>query len=190
MIETIATGFDGLILVKPKVHGDHRGYFIESYNGRDFAAAGITVPFIQDNQSYSKYGTLRGLHFQVGEFAQSKLVRTVTGNILDVVVDLRPQSKTFGQSYSVELTGENFLQLFVPKGFAHGFVVLSETALVSYKCDAYYSPQNEAGIHYGDSELNIDWRVSPDKIIASEKDQKNPAFCEVRTNEKLIGHRC
>lgn len=189
MIETSATGIDGLLLVKPKVHGDHRGYFLESYNEREFSSHGINADFIQDNQSFSKYGTLRGLHFQIGEYAQTKLVRVLDGAILDVVVDLRSDSVTFGKTYSAELTSENFLQLYVPKGFAHGFVVLSPTALVSYKCDAYYSPQNESGIFYGDLDLNIDWRVPPDKIIVSDKDKKNAPFREVRQNEKLIGHR-
>ncbi len=188
MLEINKTEFDGLLLLKPKIHGDHRGHFLESYNQRDFSFQGISTAFIQDNQSYSKYGTLRGLHFQVGEFAQTKLIRVVQGRILDVVVDLRPRSQTFGKSYAAELSGDNFLQLFIPKGFAHGFVVLSESALVSYKCDAYYSPQNESGIYFGDADLAINWGVPADQIIASEKDRKNASFREVRNNEKLIGH--
>lgn len=189
MLEVAETGFAGLLLIKPKVHGDARGYFLESYNAREYKKIGVTCDFVQDNESFSKYGTLRGLHFQTGEHAQTKLVRVVSGKILDVVVDLRPDEKTFGRTFSVELTADNKLQLLVPAGFAHGFVVLSEAATVVYKCDRYYAPEFEAGIHYADKDLAIDWRVPAEQLIISDKDKKHPGWREVMSNEKLIGHR-
>ncbi len=189
MLEVVHTGIAGLLLIKPKVHGDARGYFFESYNKRAFETVGVTCEFVQDNQSFSKYGTLRGLHFQVGEHAQTKLVRVLDGRILDVAVDLRPSSTTFGKVFSAELSSDNHLQMLVPKGFAHGFVVLSETALVSYKCDGFYAPEHEAGIHYADPQLAIDWQVPLSQILVSEKDKKHATFREVSANEKIIGHR-
>lgn len=173
-MEITKTTFKDLYILKPKVFGDERGYFFESYNQKNLSEHGLDYIFVQDNQSYSAYGTLRGLHFQKGEFAQTKLIRVLSGKILDVVVDMRPESKTFKQYYSIELSSENFLQLLVPKGFAHGFVVLSDNASISYKCDAFYSPENEGGVHYADPSLNIDWKVHSDHLILSEKDQMLP----------------
>lgn len=188
MVEVLQTGFAGLLLIKPKVHGDHRGYFIETYNQRDLQKHGVNIVFVQDNQSFSRYGTLRGLHFQFGEHAQTKLIRAVTGRILDAVVDLRPSSETFGKVFTVELSEDNHLQLLVPQGFAHGFAVLSETATVSYKCDRFYEPGSEVGIYFADPDLNIQWGIPQDKIILSDKDKKNLSFREVSSNEKFVGH--
>ncbi len=168
----VETGLEGLFVLEPKVFGDHRGYFFESYNKNSFKELGINCEFVQDNESYSTYGTLRGLHFQKGEFAQAKLVRVVKGSVLDVVVDIRKDSKTYGQSFSCELTEENKKMMFIPRGFAHGFVVLSETAIFQYKCDNLYSPQNEGGIKFNDPELKINWIIPADKMILSDKDLK------------------
>jgi dTDP-4-dehydrorhamnose 3,5-epimerase len=179
MAELIKTEFRDLYLVQPRVFGDARGYFFESFSERNFLKAGHQYRFVQDNESFSRYGTLRGLHFQRGEFAQTKLLRVIQGYILDVVVDLRPQESTFQKIYSVELSGENRLQILVPRGFAHGFVVLSETATVVYKCDNFYSPENEGGINPESVDLNIDWRVPKEKRIISEKDRRLPQFGEV-----------
>jgi dTDP-4-dehydrorhamnose 3,5-epimerase len=173
-LRVIQTGFNGLLIIEPKVHEDARGYFMESYNNRSFVEAGIDVEFVQDNQSRSSYGVIRGLHFQVAPYAQTKLVRVLTGTILDVVVDLRQNEPTFSKSFSVELSGENRKQLLVPKGFAHGFAVKSKTAEVFYKCDQYYSPGYERGINYADPELMIDWQLSPADIIVSDKDKLLP----------------
>ncbi len=167
---------DGLILVHHNVHGDERGYFVEDYNQKNFFNAGITANFVQDNRSYSQYGTLRGLHFQKGQYAQAKLVRAIQGKVLDVAVDMRKNSKTFGKHLSVELNGGDGLSFFVPKGFAHGFVVLSDFALFSYKCDDFYSTENDGGVLYNDPELNIDWKVAEKDIILSEKDKCLPQF--------------
>ena len=164
----------GLKVLEPKVFGDHRGYFMEGYNLNTFKGFGITDSFVQDNQSMSAYGTVRGLHFQKGEFAQSKLVTVIQGKVLDVAVDLRPESPTFKQVFAIELSGENKLLMYIPRGFAHGFAVLSETALFSYKCDNFYSPANEAGIRFDDPNLGIDWKIPADKIIVSPKDMNNP----------------
>ena len=179
-MEIIDTKLGDVKIIKPKVFGDDRGYFFESYNLNDFRAKNLNYTFVQDNQSFSTYGTLRGLHYQVGEFAQTKLVRVIQGRILDVAVDIRKDSKTFGQHIAVELNGENNLQLLVPRGFAHGFSVLSETALVQYKCDNTYSKENEGGIIYNDPSLAIDWQIPADKIILSEKDMQNPILSEAR----------
>lgn len=175
----VSTGFDELFVLEPKVFGDHRGYFFESYNQKTFIDLGIKNNFIQDNESLSNYGTLRGLHFQKGEFAQAKLVRVVKGSVLDVVVDIRPDSKTFGKKFSCELSEENKKILMIPRGFAHGFVVLSDTAIFQYKCDNLYSPQNEGGIRFDDPELAIDWKISMDKVLLSDKDKKLPFFKEL-----------
>lgn len=172
----IETGFEGLYILEPKVFGDHRGYFLESYNLSTFKELGITNTFVQDNESFSSYGTLRGLHFQKGEFAQAKLVRAVKGKVLDVVVDIRPDSKTYGKSFTVELSEENKRIFMVPRGFAHGFAVLSETAIFQYKCDNLYSPANEGGIIYNDKDLSIDWKIPEEKILLSDKDKKLPTF--------------
>lgn len=175
----VSTGFDGLFVLEPKVFGDHRGYFFESYNQKTFIDLGIKNNFIQDNESLSNYGTLRGLHFQKGEFAQAKLVRAVKGSVLDVVVDIRPDSKTFGKSFSCELSEENKKMMMIPRGFAHGFVVLSDTAIFQYKCDNLYSPQNEGGIRFDDPELAIDWKVPMGNVLLSDKDKKLPFLKEL-----------
>lgn len=168
------TGFEGLFVLEPKVFGDHRGYFLESYNHKVFHDQGIKNIFVQDNESLSSFGTLRGLHFQRGEFAQAKLVRVVLGSVLDVVVDIRPQSPTFGKSFTCEINDQNKKMMMIPRGFAHGFVVLSEKALFQYKCDNLYSPANEGGIRFDDPALQIDWRVSVGEMILSDKDKKLP----------------
>ena len=168
----IETDLPGLKVFEPKVWGDERGYFYESYNQQTFNEAGIDCSFVQDNQARSSYGVLRGLHYQKGDKAQAKLVRVLEGTVLDVVVDLRADAPTFKQSYSIELSAENKKQLFVPRGFAHGYVVLSDTAEFFYKCDNFYDKSAEGGIAYNDPDLNIDWRISLKDAIISEKDQK------------------
>ena len=173
-MKTHATGFEGLTLIEPQVHGDSRGYFFEPYNRERFKSHGLDYDFLQDNESFSKYGTLRGLHFQVGAFAQTKLVRVIQGAVWDVVVDLRPHSSTYRRWYGVELTGENKKMLMIPRGFAHGFVVTSPTALFSYKVDNVYSPQNESGILWNDPSLNVDWKIPHADVLLSEKDKKLP----------------
>lgn len=175
-MKVIETGFPGLVVIEPKVFKDDRGYFFESYNHRTFSENSVTHLFIQDNQAKSSYGVIRGLHYQQEPHAQTKLLRVIEGAILDVVVDLRKGSPTYGRYYSIELTSENFLQLLVPKGFAHGYSVLSETCIVQYKCDDYYYPQSEAGINLFDPKLNIDWRIPQDKAVISPKDKIWPMF--------------
>lgn len=173
-MEITPTGFADLFVLKPKIFTDQRGFFMESYNDLTLEKLGIHFSFCQDNQSFSKRGVLRGLHFQKDPHAQTKLVRTLEGNILDVVVDLRKKQPTFKKVFSIELSSENNLQLLVPKGFAHAFVVLSETASVLYKCDAHYDKSSEGGIRFDDPELNIDWGMPTDELILSEKDVKLP----------------
>ena len=175
-MNTVDTGIDGLIVIEPRVFDDDRGYFFESYQKEKYVQAGIEVDFIQDNESKSSYGVLRGLHYQVEPKGMSKLLRVISGKILDVVLDIRQGSKTYGSHYSIELSAENKKQLFVPKGFAHGFVVLSETTIVNYKCDEYYSKEHETGILWNDPELNIDWQINHDDAILSEKDKLQPIF--------------
>jgi dTDP-4-dehydrorhamnose 3,5-epimerase len=177
-----STLFPGLLLFEPAVFDDERGYFFESYNERIFQKSGIDLRFVQDNQSHSVYGVIRGLHYQLSPHSQSKLVRVLIGSILDVVVDLRTGSSSFGKTFSIELSAENKKQLFVPKGFAHGFAVLSETADIMYKCDAFYNKESEAGICYNDPELAIDWGVPTDKINVSPKDLELPGFSECKRN--------
>ena len=173
----LVTEFDSLFVLEPNVYEDSRGYFFESFNQKTFQTqTSIDTHFVQDNQSMSKYGTLRGLHYQTGEAAQAKLVRVISGTVLDVVVDLRLNSATFKKSYSIELSAENKRQLFVPRGFAHGFIVLSESAEFLYKCDNYYNPQAEGGLFYSDPDFNIDWKVPVDQIIVSDKDMKHPTL--------------
>jgi dTDP-4-dehydrorhamnose 3,5-epimerase len=175
------TPLDGCFVVHETVHGDARGYFIETFNQRDFnAATGLNIVFVQDNQSRSSKGVLRGLHMQRGAAAQAKLVRVLEGSVLDIAVDLRKDSKTFGQHYAIELTAENHKQFFVPAGFAHGFVVLSERATFFYKVDKFYEPGNEVGIMYNDADLNIDWKLKSDQIILSEKDKTLSSFAAYR----------
>ena len=166
-------------IIHEKVHGDARGYFIETYNQRDFkAASGLDIEFVQDNQSRSTKGVLRGLHMQRGAAAQAKLVRVLEGSVLDIAVDLRKGSPSFGQHHAIELTADNHKQFFVPAGFAHGFVVLSETATFFYKVDKFYEPGNEVGIMYNDKDLNIDWKLTDAEIILSEKDKTLGSFAE------------
>ena len=166
-------------IIHDTVHGDARGYFIETFNQRDFAAAsGLDIVFVQDNQSRSSKGVLRGLHMQKGPAAQAKLVRVLEGAVLDIAVDLRKGSPSFGQHYAIELTADNHKQFFVPAGFAHGFVVLSEAATFFYKVDKFYEPGNEVGIMYNDKDLNIDWKLSAAEIILSEKDKTLGSFAE------------
>lgn len=170
------TAIEGLLIFEPQVFGDERGYFFESFNEKVFAEEGITRPFVQDNQAFSGHGVLRGLHYQTGKHAQAKLVRVVQGEVLDVVVDLRPDSKTYGEVYSHILSEDNKLQMYIPRGFAHGYVVLSETAMFFYKCDNFYAPEAEAGIRPDCPHLNIDWGIPPDKAIIAERDRKFPSF--------------
>ena len=166
-------------IIHDKVHGDARGYFIETYNSRDFkAASGLEIEFVQDNQSRSSKGVLRGLHMQKGAAAQAKLVRVLEGAVLDVAVDLRKGSPSFGQHYAIELTADNNKQFYVPAGFAHGFVVLSEYATFFYKVDKFYEPGNEVGIMYNDKDLNIDWQLPTSELIFSEKDKILGSFAE------------
>ena len=172
----IATEFPALFIYEPAVFEDSRGYFFESYNEKEFIAAGIDIKFVQDNQARSSYGVIRGLHYQLNPHAQTKLVRVLSGNILDVVVDIRKGSPTFGRSFSLELSADNKKQLLIPKGFAHGYSVLSETAEVFYKCDAFYNKSSEGGILYDDAEMGIDWMIPPDKAIVSEKDKAWPGI--------------
>lgn len=170
----IHTNFPGLVLFEPKVFGDDRGYFFESYNHQLFVNEGLEYNWVQDNQSSSVYGVIRGLHFQKGNYAQTKLVRCLNGSILDVVVDLRKASPTFKQVFAIELTSEKKNALLVPKGFAHGFSVLSDYAEVLYKCDALYNKEHEAGLFYNDLALKIDWKIPLGKEIISDKDKTNP----------------
>jgi len=176
----------GLIIVEPAVFEDSRGYFFEAYNQNLFSQNGIAYNFVQDNQSRSSYGVLRGLHYQLNPYAQTKLVRVLEGVILDVAVDIRKGSPTFGQHFSLELSAENKKQLLIPAGFAHGFSVLSETAIVLYKCDALYNKQSEGGIRYNDADLNIDWKINPAKAIVSEKDVQLPSFRDSHSNFEFI----
>lgn len=171
-----STPFEGLLILTPRIFGDERGYFFESYNAQTFKQNGLDFDWVQDNQSRSTYGVIRGLHFQKPPYAQTKLIRVLQGEILDVVVDLRHDSTTFGQTYSIVLSSENQLQLLIPKGFAHGFVVLSERADVMYKCDELYNKESESGILFNDPKLNIDWKVDASKMIVSSKDLVLPAF--------------
>ncbi|PIE84233.1 MAG: dTDP-4-dehydrorhamnose 3,5-epimerase [Bacteroidia bacterium] len=167
-----------VLLITPTVHRDHRGYFYESYQQEHFARLGIKEPFVQDNQSQSTYGVIRGLHYQLAPHAQGKLVRAIEGTILDVAVDIRPLSRTYSKSVCVELSAENHQVLYIPRGFAHGFVVLSERAIVSYKCDAYWNPDAERGIRYDDPALQIDWRIPEGDIVLSSRDSLFPSLSQ------------
>ena len=178
MINVIKTVLDGVVIIEPKVFGDARGYFFESFSERDFNEAmtpilGHGIKFVQDNESMSSYGVMRGLHFQTMPYTQSKLVRCVKGAVLDVAVDIRKGSPTYGQHVAVELTEDNHRQFFVPRGFAHGFAVLSETAVFQYKCDNFYAPANDGGVSIVDNSLGIDWRIPVEKALLSEKDTKH-----------------
>ncbi|MGX8712693.1 MAG: dTDP-4-dehydrorhamnose 3,5-epimerase [bacterium] len=176
-MNVVDTEIPGVKVIEPCIFGDARGYFFESFNARDFAAqTGIEVSFVQDNESKSCYGVVRGLHFQRPPYAQSKLVRVVSGRVLDVAVDIRRGSPTYGRYVAVELSGNNHLQFFLPKGMAHGFAVLSEEAVFQYKCDEYYHPESEGAIAWNDPVLAINWQVPPDRVVLSEKDSRHPLF--------------
>ena len=174
----IETAIKGVYIIEPKVFNDARGYFCETWKKEDFEANIGKVDFIQDNESKSSYGVLRGLHYQKGSFSQAKLVRVIKGKVLDVAVDIRRHSPTFGQHVMAELSEDNKRQLFIPRGFAHGFLVLSEEAIFTYKVDNVYAPQAEAGIRWNDPQLKIDWPIEKMTVITSEKDLKAPAFSE------------
>ena len=175
MIEVVKTEIPGVLIIEPKVFGDDRGYFMESFNAREFAEkTGIDVTFVQDNESKSRFGVLRGLHFQLPPFTQSKLVRVVKGKVLDVAVDIRKGSPTYGKYVTCEMTEENKRQFFVPKGFAHGFCVLSDEAVFQYKCDDFYHPEAEGAIAWDDPDIAIQWPVEVEKVILSEKDKHHP----------------
>lgn len=177
-MKVIETNIEGVVIIEPKVFGDDRGYFFESFLQNEFEEKVRKTTFVQDNESKSRYGVLRGLHFLKAPYAQSKFVRVVKGSVLDIAVDIRKGSPTFGKYEAVELTEENKLQLFIPRGFTHGFVVLSDEAIFKYKCDNYYVPQSEGGILWNDPALNIDWRIPEMDIIFSDKDKKNPLLAD------------
>lgn len=175
-MEVIKTDIPGVVIIEPRVFNDARGYFFESFSQRDFEEQVREVKFVQDNESKSSYGVLRGLHFQKPPHAQSKLVRVVKGAVLDVAVDIRRGSPTFGKHVAVELTEDNHRQLFIPRGFAHGFVVLGDEVIFQYKCDAFYAPQSEGAIAWNDPDLGIDWRIPSENILLSEKDKNHPCL--------------
>lgn len=177
-MEVIKTAIEGVVIIEPRIFTDSRGYFFESYSKKEFDEKVCPVDFVQDNESCSTYGVMRGLHFQRPPFTQSKLVRCVRGAVLDVAVDIRKGSPTYGQHVAVELTEENHRQFFVPRGFAHGFAVLSDVAVFQYKCDNYYAPQADGGIAITDSSLGIDWRIDPAKAILSEKDMRHAILAD------------
>ena len=188
-MEVIKTALEGVVIIEPRIFKDARGYFFESFSQKEFNEKVMPINFVQDNESMSSYGVMRGLHYQKMPYTQSKLVRCVKGAVLDVAVDIRKGSPTFGQHVAVELTEDNHRQLFVPRGFAHGFAVLSETAIFQYKCDNFYAPQADAGIQLMDEELGIDWRIPTAEAILSEKDLKHPclrdAVLDFNINDKL-----
>ena len=175
-MEVIKTAIEGVVIIEPRIFKDARGYFFESFSQKEFNEKVMPINFVQDNESMSSYGVMRGLHYQKMPYTQSKLVRCVKGAVLDVAVDIRKGSPTFGQHVAVELTEENHRQLFVPRGFAHGFAVLSETAVFQYKCDNFYAPQADAGIQLMDEELGIDWRIPTSEALLSEKDLMHPCL--------------
>jgi dTDP-4-dehydrorhamnose 3,5-epimerase len=178
----LKTNFPGLMIFEPKVFEDSRGYFFESFNEQTCKANGIDIKFVQDNQAKSSFGVIRGLHYQLAPYSQTKFIRVLTGSIIDAVVDLRKGSPTFGKSFSIELNANHHLQLLVPKGFAHGYSVISETAEVFYKCDAFYHKEAEAGIMFNDPALNIDWKIPANQQIISEKDQLHPTLANCVNN--------
>lgn len=180
-MEVIKTEIDGVVIIKPRIFEDERGYFFESFSQKEFDEKVCPVRFVQDNESKSCYGVMRGLHYQRPPFAQSKLVRCVKGRVIDVAVDIRKGSPTYGKHVAVELTEDNHLQFFIPRGFAHGFAVLSETAVFQYKCDNFYAPQADGGISILDSSLGIDWKIKEGDAILSEKDTHHPLFAEFDT---------
>lgn len=185
-MEVIKTEIEGVVIIEPRVFGDARGYFFESFNAREFAEkTGKQVNFVQDNESMSHYGVLRGLHFQQPPFAQSKLVRVVKGRVLDIAVDIRVGSPTYGKYVSVELTEDNHRQFFMSKGFAHGFSVLSDEVIFQYKCDEFYAPQSEGAIAWNDPDLAIDWQIPADKVLLSYKDKKHPFLRDFKSPFKI-----
>lgn len=173
-MKIIETQLEGVLIIEPKLFNDERGYFFESFSQREFSEKVLPINFVQDNESMSSYGVMRGLHFQRMPYTQSKLVRCVKGAVLDIAVDIRKGSPTYGQHVAVELTEDNHRQFFIPRGFAHGFSVLSETAVFQYKCDNFYAPEYDGGIQLMDNSLNIDWQIPTEKAILSEKDLKHP----------------
>lgn len=175
-MNVIKTDIEGVVIIEPRIFNDARGYFFESFSERDFCKDVREVRFVQDNESKSSYGVLRGLHFQKPPFCQSKLVRVIKGAVLDVAVDIRKGSPTFGKHVAVELTEDNQRQFFIPRGFAHGFSVLSDEVIFQYKCDNFYAPQSEGAIAWNDPDLNIDWRIPAEKVILSEKDKNHPCL--------------
>ena len=181
-MKVIKTRFSGLMIIQPRIHKDQRGYFFESYNKKALLEKDIDINFVQDNQSMSNYGVIRGMHYQLAPYAQTKLVRVLYGKVVDVVVDLRQGSLTFGHNFKIELSDENQKQLLIPPGFAHGFAALSQKALLHYKCDKYYMPDYERGINPGDPYLNIDWGLGEGDYIISEKDWNLPRFEEAEMN--------
>ena len=185
-MEVIKTAIEGLVIIEPKVFGDARGYFFESFSQREFEEKVRKINFVQDNESMSSYGVMRGLHFQAPPFTQSKLVRCVKGKVLDVAVDIRKGSPTYGQHVAVELSEDNHRQFFVPRGFAHGFAVLSETAIFQYKCDNFYAPQAEGALAWDDPDVAIDWGVPADSVILSEKDSRHPKLKDLDSPFELI----
>jgi dTDP-4-dehydrorhamnose 3,5-epimerase len=176
------TEFPGLLIFEPKIWNDDRGYFFESYNQNVFNDEGVELNFVQDNQASSEYGVIRGLHYQLHPHAQTKLIRALSGSILDVAVDIRKNSPTYGKVYTIELSADNKKQLLVPKGFAHGYSVLSNSAEVFYKCDAFYNKESEGGIVYNDISLNIDWKIDKNRAIISDKDIQLPGFNDCKNN--------
>ena len=179
-MKVIKTDIEGVVIIEPRIFEDARGYFFESFSEREFAEQVCDCRFVQDNEAKSSYGVVRGLHFQVPPHAQSKLVRVVKGRILDVAVDIRKSSPTFGKHVAVELSAENHRQVFIPRGFAHGYSVLSNEAVVEYKCDNYYAPESEGAIAWNDGDLAIDWQIPTDKVILSEKDKQHPTLAECK----------
>lgn len=179
-MNVIPTAIEGVLILEPRVFGDDRGYFFESFSAASFREQVCPTDFVQDNESFSRYGVVRGLHYQLPPYAQSKLVRVVRGSVLDVAVDIRRGSKTFGQHVAVELSERNHRQLFIPRGFAHGFSVLSPEVIFQYKCDNYYAPDSEGAIAWDDPELAIDWRIPADHVILSEKDKHHPCLSEAK----------
>ena len=180
-MEIIKTKIEGPVIIEPRIFKDNRGYFFESFSQREFEEKVLKTTFVQDNESKSSYGVLRGLHFQLPPFTQSKLVRVIKGAVLDVAVDIRIGSPTYGKYVFAELTEDNFRQFFVPRGFAHGFSVLTEEVVFQYKCDNFYAPQSEGSLAWNDQDINIDWKLPFDKIIVSEKDKLQPTLKELKS---------
>ena len=184
-MKIIETPIPGLLIIEPRVFADERGYFFESFSQTKFAEKGLISEFVQDNESKSHYGVIRGLHYQLAPYAQTKLIRVVRGTVYDVAVDLREGSPTFGQWYGLIVSASNKKQFYIPKGFAHGFSVLSEYAIFSYKCDAFYNPQAERGIRFDDPSLKIDWKIPAELGVVSEKDKAHPLFSDAEVNFKF-----